>query len=629
MPVLFNYILKLSLSLGVIFIFYHLVLRKLTFYSWNRWFLLGYTLICFFIPFVDISAVLKKNNWADATIIEWMPVVGQFAENTPQPDTQGISGGLDPWMFIKWFLLAGIFIMFVRLLVQLYSMNRMIRKAKLISDAETRIYRVDDRIIPFSFGNSIFINPSLHNENEIREIIRHEFVHVRQGHTVDIIWSEILCLLNWYNPFAWLLKASIRQNLEFIADQKVLENGLNKKEYQYLLLKVIGNQQFSIASSFNFSSLKKRIAMMNKLKSARLNLVRFLFVLPLAAVLLLAFRQQDDREAPYDTIPGTGQAASTSDHSMLQKDFINATLVRDTPPVTNKERLGRNVENFEAYDNKVVIRLKNGDVEEYNLKNPEQLKKFEDRYGKIVKVDAITGAPVQGVTVFGVNSNLNTNLNTNVVQGTRISTTAEQSTLVNGVNIIATKIAHANNLSKQVVIAEGNRLVSTIAPSPISVNGEPLGITTAEVAHAMTPSTTILNPAVSGSLIPTVSGSGLATTSTYLPSITQAGQGLTILDGEGNTHLGKEEIVITITKYSTRQQLGEFQKQMKAKGVDLDFTDIEYSDKGTITFIKGTMTSGESRGNFVGSDFEKLIISVIRFEDKLYFKIAVKEKELI
>jgi Zn-dependent protease with chaperone function len=75
------------------------------------------------------------------------------------------------------------------------------------------IYQVNENIIPFSFGNSIFINRQLHSEDELREIIRHEFVHVKQKHTADILWAELLCMLNWYNPFAWALKNAMRQNL--------------------------------------------------------------------------------------------------------------------------------------------------------------------------------------------------------------------------------------------------------------------------------------------------------------------------------------------------------------------------------------------------------------------------------
>ncbi len=161
------------------------------------------------------------------------------------------------------------------------------------SENGLHFYQVNKNIIPFSFGNAIFLNKDLHTESELREVISHEFVHVKQKHNIDILWAEFLCLVNWYNPFAWLIKKAIRQNLEFIADDKVLETGIAKTQYQYLLLKVVGNNQFSIAPKFNFSSLKKRIAMMNKIKTARVHLVKFVFVLPLAAVLLFAFRKKD------------------------------------------------------------------------------------------------------------------------------------------------------------------------------------------------------------------------------------------------------------------------------------------------------------------------------------------------
>jgi hypothetical protein len=164
------------------------------------------------------------------------------------------------------------------------------RKALLVRTGGLNIYQVNEKIIPFSFGKNIFLNHDLHKGDELSEIILHEFIHVRQLHSIDIIWAEILCLLNWYNPFAWMLKRSIRQNLEFIADQKVLDNGIDRKKYQYLLLKVVGNNQYSIANQFNFSSLKKRIVMMNKIKSARVHMLRFLFLVPLLAVILLSFR---------------------------------------------------------------------------------------------------------------------------------------------------------------------------------------------------------------------------------------------------------------------------------------------------------------------------------------------------
>lgn len=291
MPLIITYLIKLSVCLAVVFLFYQMVLRKLTFYNWNRWYLLGYTLLSFYIPFINISPVLEKNEWTNSDILNWVPVIGTATTGQPAAIANNAQR-LSAWDITLLLVATGVLVMLVRLIIQLLSFRKMMKKATKVSEEGMTIYQVDDNIIPFSFGNSIFINRELHNETELQEIIRHEFVHVKQKHSLDIIWGELLCLLNWYNPFAWLLKKAIRQNLEFIADHKVLEHGVDKKQYQYLLLKVIGNNHFSIANQFNFSSLKKRIAMMNKMKSAKRNLVRFLFLLPVLAIVLLAFRNR-------------------------------------------------------------------------------------------------------------------------------------------------------------------------------------------------------------------------------------------------------------------------------------------------------------------------------------------------
>jgi len=294
MSLLIQYLVKLSISLAIVWLFYQFILRKLTFYNSNRWYLLAYTLLSFFIPFINISGLLGNNNGVNNELIQFIPSVHQYtialeeASHCPIPIW---STSYDKWDWAAFALMFGAAILLLRFIVRYISFIRIRSRSKLISEDGIKIYQVDESIIPFSFGKSVFINSNLHTEHELREIVRHEFVHVRQNHTIDIVWAELLCIINWYNPFAWLLKRSIRQNLEFIADNKVVENGIDKKQYQYLLLKVIGNNQYSIATKFNFSSLKKRIVMMNKTKSARLQVGRFLFMVPVLAIILLAFRK--------------------------------------------------------------------------------------------------------------------------------------------------------------------------------------------------------------------------------------------------------------------------------------------------------------------------------------------------
>lgn len=307
MPVIIDYILKLSICLAVVYLFYQLFLRRLTFYNWNRWYLLGYSVLSFVIPLIDVMPELQKKELDRNALVQLIPVFG-FAADGQQVS---LLESLSAW---DWILIAGgigSLVLLFRFSIMYHSFLRIKRRAQLISDDRTRIYQLDEDVRPFSFGNAIFVNTELHSGEELEEIIRHEFVHVRQKHTIDIIWSELLCILFWFNPFVWLLRKSLKQNLEFLADKQVLQNGMDKKEYQYLLLKVMGNKQFAFANHFNFSSLKNRIAMMNSIKSARVHLTKFLFLLPVVAVLLLAFRKEviQNEESPLPEVSAHEKAS--------------------------------------------------------------------------------------------------------------------------------------------------------------------------------------------------------------------------------------------------------------------------------------------------------------------------------
>ncbi|WP_431211243.1 M56 family metallopeptidase [Puia sp. P3] len=257
------------------------MLRRLTFYNLNRWYLLCYSFLCFFIPLVDVGPAVGAGDLVG--VIRMIPVVAVAA-----PVRQA---GWGIWDVVAAVLAAGAVVLLVRLLVRWLSLVWLRRRSRLlVEDGRIRVYRVEGAVRPFSFGRAVYLNPGLHTESELADIVMHEYVHIRQNHSVDILFAELLSVACWFNPFVWLIRHSIRQNLEFIADRQVLGSGVDRKAYQYHLLNVVGRPAYRIANSYNFSSLKKRIVMMNKSRSARLHLVKFLFVLPLLAVLLLAFR---------------------------------------------------------------------------------------------------------------------------------------------------------------------------------------------------------------------------------------------------------------------------------------------------------------------------------------------------
>lgn len=299
MPVLLQYIIKLSISLAAVFLFYRLFLRKLTFYQWNRWYLLGYSLLCFFLPMMNIYWWMEADS-RPADFVRQLPKL-EVGKAIPNEN----SGPIELATLVMVVIVGGALVMLFKLLFQYISFLRLHRKAVLIASEEVAIYEVKHSIIPFSFGNAVYLNPSMHETAELKEIIRHELVHVRQKHSVDILFTEFMVALTWFNPFSWLIRQAIRQNLEFIADKAVLAHGVDRKTYQYLLLKVIGQKQFSLASHLNFTALKNRINMMNSFQSARIHLVKFSFALPVVAILLLAFRKENltdnQQEVPIPT----------------------------------------------------------------------------------------------------------------------------------------------------------------------------------------------------------------------------------------------------------------------------------------------------------------------------------------
>lgn len=319
--------------------------------------------------------------------------------------------------------------------------------------------------------------------------------------------------------------------------------------------------------------------MMNKTKSSRVNLFRFLFMLPIAAIILISFREQLGDPEPLqqplvltDTIPlvkvpnekgfvinikdrngkcmvevkdSKGKLVENllltkwnQDPDMYEEKYgeippppkvvrpaepalppapVNPSIP-DSPPVppAPASQIIAVSDDFEITDRKATIVLRNGAVEEYDLTKQESRKKFEAKYGPITPADLTTLAPVA-------------------------------------------IIDHE----------DGEALIAPVAPAM-----EPFPV------------------------------------DAYAAPIT-----------------GNEDIVVTITKYTSKQQLETFRRQMKEKGVELTYDEIEYDDKGILVSISGTLKSNTGKSNFVASDFQKLMLAMIRKGEKTTFKINVSNRK--
>jgi hypothetical protein len=242
-----------------------------------------------------------QNNILQLSRVAQPAIVPEITEVIPEIPGMLSNVELLPQTTVKWWqqysfadiltavFFAGVIVMLIRFVIQFLSLAslRVCRKYKY---QQYNILDVDAPIKPFSFGTRIYINPKLHETGELDEIIRHELVHVRQYHSVDIIIAAVNRSIFWWNPFAWVLNSDIRNNLEYIVDNEMLQSGINRKHYQYHLLHI--NQLTYIndmANYFNFSNFKKRIEMMNKEKTQPVYKMKWLLLPLVAIVILLSF----------------------------------------------------------------------------------------------------------------------------------------------------------------------------------------------------------------------------------------------------------------------------------------------------------------------------------------------------
>ena len=279
------YFLKVNVAIALFYAFYRLFFYKDTFFGWRRM-----ALLCFFVLSAAVP-LLNIQTWIVAQ--EPMVAIADLYANTVLPEFTiapeiGInwtSTMLNSISILYW---GGVGILFIHFLSQLIGIIRLSCQCRTLKIGNINVHLLPNAQGPFSFFQWIFINPSIHNEQELDEILTHEFTHASQWHSLDIIVSEIACILCWFNPFAWLMKREIRTNLEYMADASVLANGYDSKAYQYHLLGLSHHKAAAtIYNNFNVLPLKKRIKMMNKKRTREIGRTNYLMFLPLAALLMI------------------------------------------------------------------------------------------------------------------------------------------------------------------------------------------------------------------------------------------------------------------------------------------------------------------------------------------------------
>lgn len=279
------YFLKVNVAIVLFYAFYRLFFYKDTFFGWRRTALLCFFAIAAIYPLLNIQTWIADQEPMVAMADLYASIV--LPEFTPQVEvaTDWENIIFDGINFVYWGVTI---LLIIRFLIQLTGIIRLSFRCRTEQINGNTIHLLAHPGGPFSFFHWIFIHPASHSEEEINEILIHEQTHARQWHSLDVIVSELTCILCWFNPFAWLMKREVRTNLEYMADARVLETGYDSKTYQYHLLGLSHHKAAAtIYNSFNVLPLKKRIKMMNKKRTKEIGRAKYLIFLPLAALLMI------------------------------------------------------------------------------------------------------------------------------------------------------------------------------------------------------------------------------------------------------------------------------------------------------------------------------------------------------
>jgi TonB family protein len=298
-----KFMLESGISLAIFALVYLLFLRKETFFLLNRIYLLFSVVFSFLLPFIH----LQVYSGMPSIMLDEVTVTAtgyQHLLQTISVYSNGLIAAFEKTVqsvgLIMFIYLCGAIILFFLFIYRLLHIIALILNNENEVKNGVRTVKIDRDTTPFSFFNFVFISKNNADSQGMKEMLAHELEHVRQGHSYDVMFFELLTIIQWFNPFIWILKRSIRENHEFLADHGVLKPEVSSAAYRMLLLNSAIIQQPVIANNFNYSLIKIRIKMITKIKSSKTAALKLSMGIFVAASLLAIFAFDNERNLVQD-----------------------------------------------------------------------------------------------------------------------------------------------------------------------------------------------------------------------------------------------------------------------------------------------------------------------------------------
>ena len=253
---------------------YDLFLKKETFFNWNRVYLIFSSLISFLLPFI------KFESFQNVVPQEYIILLPEIVL-TPHKAVAGIE---PTW---SWFLIIGIAISSMLFIYKITQLIKLRFKGRFVKREDYTVIILPKSTLAFSIFNYVFIGDEIH-ETKLENIISHELVHIREKHSLDLLYFELLRILCWFNPLVYIYQKRISELHEYIADAAIVQDKNKSDYYEKLLAEVFQTQQFSFTNQFfKHSLIKKRIIMLTKQKSRQILKLKYLVLIPVLIVSLV------------------------------------------------------------------------------------------------------------------------------------------------------------------------------------------------------------------------------------------------------------------------------------------------------------------------------------------------------
>lgn len=318
------YIIKSALALALLYTCTMPLLEKETFHRLNRIIILGCLILSFIVPFIHFTGGTN-------------PTVNMLRQAVQLPEIMIDGNGSEQSTWNLADIIIGIYIIgvvaiFTMTVVQTSSLILRLRKCEQIADNRgNTIVLTDYAISPFCFFHYIVMSRDDYANNR-GFILTHEQEHIRLRHYIDLIILQVATIIQWFNPFVWLIGKNLKAIHEFEVDEAVLNKGIDATQYQqFLVIKAVGNRLQPFANNLNKESLKRRIIMMNQKKSNRWMMLKALFVIPVATLAVSVFANTSDMSSMAKAANTTTNTLSTTNMQPQQPDTKVFVVVEEMP----------------------------------------------------------------------------------------------------------------------------------------------------------------------------------------------------------------------------------------------------------------------------------------------------------